>query len=215
MTEKKARAQEYDRLAKHYDQRLGLYARQTIEEAIQTAQLTGTEAILDTCCGTGELLQQVALAGHRGPLVGIDFSQTMLNVARRRLATYPHVVLKSSEVELLKFPNDYFHIAFNTNAFRYLVHPHQALEEIYRVLRPHGRLVLVDLTASSHLTQIWSFLRSRIRPSYQRIYHVDELAAMLRAAGFVISRHRRWRINLFWSVTLFEARKPAPAVHGA
>lgn len=211
MTEQAARAQEYDRIAKHYDERLGLYARQTIEEALGFANLSGIEAVLDTCCGTGELLQQIALAGHRGTLIGVDFSKTMLNVARRRLAGYPHVILKQTTVEHLQFPDAYFHVVFNTNAFRYLENQPQTLAEIYRVLRPHGRLILVDLTANSRLTRLWSFLRRQLAPTYQHVYRIEELEGLLQRTGFVVRRHKHWRVNLLWSVMLIEVHKPAPS----
>ncbi len=215
MTDQASRAQEYDRIARHYDERLGLYARETIEEAVRVANLSGVEAVLDTCCGTGELLQQIALANHRGPLVGIDFSQTMLNVAVRRLVNYPHVSLKPTPIESLGFPDGYFHIVFNTNAFRYLHQPKVALKEIYRVIRPHGRLILVDLMASSRITRLWHFIRRHIQPVYKNVYRFDELEEMLRSTGFIITRHKRWRVNLFWSVVLFEVHKPAPSARPA
>lgn len=202
---------DYERLARMADRRLGLYARETIDEAIEFAHLSGTEAVLDTCCGNGELLQYVALKGHRGPLVGVDFSPAILNVAALRLKTYATIVLKQEDIGALSQPSDYFHIVFNTNAFRYLKNPEASLSEFYRVLRPHGRLILVDLAATSWLMRVWVVLRRILRPTYRRLYWPEEISQYLHQAGFVLTRRKLWRVNLFWSVMLFEAQKPAPA----
>ncbi len=199
----------YDRIARLADQRLGLYSRETIDEAIRFAKLEGTEAILDTCCGNGELLQYIALSQHRGPLVGVDFSEAMLNVAVRRLKSYPAIALKQEDISHLSQPSDYFHLVFNTNAFHYLEDPSLSLGEFFRVLRPMGRLILVDLAANSRLTRIWAKLRRLIQPSYQQLYQPEDLQHYLEKTGFMITRRKLWRINLLWSVMLFEAQKPA------
>lgn len=205
------RMRDYERLSRHVDRRLALYAHETIAEALRLANLTGTEAVLDACCGTGDLLQLLALRGHRGPLIGVDFSEMMLNVARHRLRNYPNIILKTSNIFDLDAPSDYFHLIFNTNAFRYLDQPRAALAEFRRVLRPHGRLILVDLAANSRWTRAWTQLRRLIRPMHRTLYHIDELAELLRAAGFVVTRKKLWRVNLIWSVMLLEANNPAPA----
>lgn len=201
---------QYDRMAKLFDHRLGIYARQTIEEAVKSANLDGTEAILDACSGTGELLQRIALSEHRGPLIGIDFSQTMLNVAINRLRNYPNVILKLGSAEKLDLPSNYFHIVFNTNAFHYLKNPEGALAEFRRVLRPHGRLIITDLAANSRLTRLWSGLRHFFGPPHVHLYRMEELERLLRQSGFVVIRKKLWRVNLFWSVMLLVAQNPAP-----
>jgi ubiquinone/menaquinone biosynthesis C-methylase UbiE len=193
---------------------LALYARQVIGEALQLAELTGTEAVLDACCGTGELLQLIALREHRGTLIGVDFSETMLNVAANRLRNYPNVTLKHQRIENLQLPSDYFHIVFNTNAFHYLDEPEATLREFQRVLRPHGRLILTDLAANSRLTWLWSQARRIFRPTHARLYRLEEMIDYLRRQGFVVLRKRLLRINLLWSVMLIEAQNPAPGAKG-
>lgn len=204
------RARQYDRMTKLLDQRLGLYSRQTIDQAIKFASLTGTEAILDACSGTGELLQMVALSEHRGPIIGLDFSQAMLNVASSRLRQYGNIHLKLGRADKLDLPSNHFHVVFNTNAFHYIENPEAAIAEFRRVLRPHGRLILADLAANSRLTRIWSSLRKLFGPAHFRLYRIEEMVELLRKNGFVIVRKKYWRVNIFWSVMLLEAQNPAP-----
>lgn len=204
------RIKEYDRVAKHYDQRLGLYARQSLEEALRLANLRGTEAILDACCGTGELLQMIALSQHRGTMIGTDFSETMVNVAAHKLHQYENVTLKKGEITKLELPSDYFHTIFHTNAFRYLDNPQETIREFHRLLRPHGQLIFVDLAANSHLTRLWGKLRQVIRPTYQHLYRLEEAVNLIQAHKLTVVRKKLWRINLLWSMMLIEAQKPAP-----
>lgn len=201
------RVRDYDRLARVFDHRLGLYTRQTLEQALETAHLTGTEKVLDACCGTGELLQLMALHGHTGEILGIDFSETMLNVASRRVRDYPNVTLKQSDIRQIDAPRDHFQVVFHTNALHYLDNPRESMAELWRVLAPHGRLVLVDLAANSRLTRFWTILRRLVRPVYRKTYQVEEVTELLRKAGFAVMRKRVSRINLFWSVMLIEAQK--------
>jgi len=207
------RVRQYDQMEKYFDARMGLYARQTITEAVTLAKLSGTEAILDACSGTGELLQLIALNGHTGSLVGVDYSQEMLNVAMTRLRQYPNITLKLGPTEHLKFPDRHFEVVFTTNALHYLEHPLEAFEEYRRVLRSHGRLIVADLAANSRLTRLWSSFRRFFGPAHHvHLYRAEEVIDLLRASGFVIVRKKIWRVNLFWSVMLFEAQNPAPTV---
>lgn len=204
------RIRDYDRIAKLFDHRLGFYTRQTIDEAVRIARLTGNERILDACCGTGELLQLLGLAGHRGQITGIDFSDTMLNVAARRLAPYKNIEIKRGHVTHVDIAANEVDVIFNTNAFHYLNDPNAVLREFERVLKPHGRLIMVDLAATTQLTRLWLGLRRLFRPSYHRVYRSEELAKLLTDNKFTIVRRKQWRINLLWSVMLFEVQKPAP-----
>ncbi|MBI4175547.1 class I SAM-dependent methyltransferase [Candidatus Berkelbacteria bacterium] len=201
---------DYDRLARLFDQRLGLYARQTIEQALALARLEGTEAVLDACSGTGELLQLIALQGHRGPVFGADFSETMVHAAEHRLRAYPNITIRHERIEAMTLPSDSFHVIFNTNVLHYLEHPQEIFTEFYRLLRPHGRLIVADLAANSVWMRLWSTLRRFIRPTYQHLYQIEEAQRLLEEAGFTIVSRRLFKVTGVWSVMLLEAQRPAP-----
>lgn len=106
--------------------------------------------VLDLCCGPGELaLNVMRLADYDVEVVGLDYSRPMLDIAAKKaapLARKPSFV--QGEAADMPFPNEYFDCTGISFAFRNLtyknplVHCHVA--EILRVLRPEGRLVIVE-----------------------------------------------------------------------
>jgi ubiquinone/menaquinone biosynthesis C-methylase UbiE len=98
---------------------------------------------LDTGCGTGFLSFELAARGHR--VTGVDFATAMLTEARRKAAqqNFP-VRFEEADAERLPFPSATFDLAISRHVLWTLPHPEAALDEWIRVLRPGGRLVVID-----------------------------------------------------------------------
>ena len=105
---------------------------------------------IDVCCGTGDLALLLArYAGPRGRVVGIDFSEEMLRVARRKAAAAGlgiSVTFALGDAEALGLPDAAFDGAAVGFGIRNTVHPETALREIHRVLRPGGRLAILEFS---------------------------------------------------------------------
>jgi ubiquinone/menaquinone biosynthesis C-methylase UbiE len=94
---------------------------------------------LDAACGTG---RQAALLHELGcSTVGLDQSEPMLAIARSKL---PEVRFEVGDVEHLPFDDDQFDLAVVSLALCHLAHPDDAVDELARVLRPGGVLVITD-----------------------------------------------------------------------
>lgn len=115
--------------------------------AVRAAALRPGEVGLDVCCGTGDLLVGMASrVGPSGQAVGLDFAPGMLEIARRRARRrgLERVRLVCGDAEALPVADasvDAVTIAFG---LRNLTHPDRALREFHRVLRPAGRLVVLE-----------------------------------------------------------------------
>ncbi len=99
--------------------------------------------VLDAGCGTGFLSFELAARGHR--VTGVDFAPAMLAEARRKAAEHEIPVrFEEADAEQLTFPSRSFDLAISRHLLWTLPHPEAAIDEWIRVLRPGGRLVVVD-----------------------------------------------------------------------
>ena len=139
---------------------------------------TGGRAV-DICCGTGDLALLLArCVGPRGEVWGVDFSPEMLQVARRRArAAGLDTICRFAQGDAmaLAFGNMTFDAATVGFGIRNVIHPERALEEIRRVLRPDGRLAVLE------------FSRPRSR-TIRRLYDLYSFT-LLPWVGRLVSRH--------------------------
>jgi demethylmenaquinone methyltransferase/2-methoxy-6-polyprenyl-1,4-benzoquinol methylase len=134
----------FDRIAPVYDamNRLmtaGLDRRWRDETA--AAAVRPGDRVLDVCCGTGDLALAAAKAG--GKVSGLDFSERMLERAQR----------KSHEIEwvdgdalALPFTDSSFDAATIGFGLRNLANAERGLAELRRILRPGGRVAILEIT---------------------------------------------------------------------
>ncbi len=105
---------------------------------------------LDVCCGTGDLALSLARrVGPRGRVLGIDLSEEMLGIACRRAAAAGLAAVcrfTLGDAEALAAPDGVFDAATVGFGIRNVVHPEVALREIRRVLRPGGRLAVLEFS---------------------------------------------------------------------
>lgn len=106
------------------------------------------EAVLDLGCGTGfDAFVAARLVGAAGRVVGIDLSPEMLAVAKagQAEAGFPQVEFREAAVEVLPFADRSFDIALSNGVLNLVPDKPAALREIFRVLRPGGRLQACDI----------------------------------------------------------------------
>ena len=112
---------------------------------LKALALAQGESVLDAGCGTGLLLEQQALAvGAAGRAEGIDYSDDMLEHAADRCADMPQVHLQQGSVEALPFEDASFDALSCTQTLLYVDELDQALREFYRVLKPGGRIAVLE-----------------------------------------------------------------------
>ena len=107
--------------------------------------LQAGEQVLDAGCGTGLLLEQMANSvGDSGRVVGVDYSPDMLDMARHRCRDLGNVELRQGSVEQLDFEQERFDVVSCTQTLLYVAQVETALGEIHRVLKPHGRVGIIE-----------------------------------------------------------------------
>nr|NIP44379.1 class I SAM-dependent methyltransferase [candidate division Zixibacteria bacterium]NIR67564.1 class I SAM-dependent methyltransferase [candidate division Zixibacteria bacterium]NIS16534.1 class I SAM-dependent methyltransferase [candidate division Zixibacteria bacterium]NIS48824.1 class I SAM-dependent methyltransferase [candidate division Zixibacteria bacterium]NIT52903.1 class I SAM-dependent methyltransferase [candidate division Zixibacteria bacterium] len=107
------------------------------------AQIDGR--ILDVAAGRGASLRyMIENIGDFEQAVGIDFSEKNLSQAREQFND-KRVVFRQMHAEELQFDDNRFNLAAIFNSLHHLDHPRKALEEMYRVLKPGGLLLVSEM----------------------------------------------------------------------
>jgi arsenite methyltransferase len=116
-------------------------------EVLRLLGLTAGEAVLDIGSGPGLLATEMAQAvGPTGRVCGIDVSDSMLTLARARAvpAGSAPVEYRRGGVDAMPYPDGSFDAAVCTQVLEYVADIPAALAEAWRVLRPGGRLLVMD-----------------------------------------------------------------------
>lgn len=203
-------AARYDLLNHLLSGGVDLYWRRKAIAALQDLQ---PKRILDVATGTADL----AIAALRlGPsaVVGVDIAENMLAVGREKLTRRRLdgvITLQSGEAEHLAFPDGSFDASIVAFGARNFADLSQGLREMCRVLRPGGRIMVLEFSRPSAFPfkQLYFFYFRRILPIVGRIISKDPGAytylpdtvmkfpegdgflAILRAAGFRTVRQER------------------------
>jgi SAM-dependent methyltransferase len=113
-------------------------------EALRALALRPGERVLDIGCGPGFLASEIAAAvGPSGSVRAIDASESMLELSRRRCAEQPWVTVECGDAAKLGFPDAAFDVAVSVQVHEYVREIAGALSELFRVLRPGGRVLMV------------------------------------------------------------------------
>jgi demethylmenaquinone methyltransferase / 2-methoxy-6-polyprenyl-1,4-benzoquinol methylase len=202
----------FDRITPAYDRMnrlmsLGMYGSWRAL-AVRASGVAPGDPALDVCCGTGDLaIELLDAVSTRGRVVGLDFSEAMLDAARR----------KSSQIEwvrgdalALPFGDGEFAAATIGFGMRNLADPLRGFAELARVVRPGGRVVCLELTDppawAAPFARLWTDravpvlgrLVARETDAYRylpasvhRFPPADQLAAVMGRAGLRRVRYRR------------------------
>jgi ubiquinone/menaquinone biosynthesis C-methylase UbiE len=158
------------------------------EKAIQRASIQDGQAVLEVAVGTGLTFLEILKANPNGENVGIDLTPAMLEKARRQAARSGAVNYKltTGDAYDLQFPDRHFNLVMNNYMFDLL--PEQdfltVLTEFKRVLKPGGRLVLVNMTRGERFYQkFWEGVY-KFNPRWLGGCRGVLLRDKLKAAGF-------------------------------
>ena len=181
----------YDGIAVIYDNRYDRARGRDYHNHISRQVLTSLPKggfLLDVGCGTGLFLKRYVDNGGSG--IGLDISPKMIAEARRRL---PGSEFTVGTAEELPFCDETFDAVASLLAFSYLKHPDQMLTEVYRVLRPGGRVAICTLgrnvltsmvPAIYRLGETFKVRKIGMGDFGERYYNEKEMAALFGGAGF-------------------------------
>ena len=220
----------FDRIAGVYDlmntaMTAGLHHRWR-ERTADRAELSAGDAALDVCCGTGDLALELARrVGPGGRVVGCDFSERMLELARTKAdGASAGVGFEWADALELPYRDGEFDAVTVGFGVRNLADLDLGLREMARVLKPGGRLAILEITQPQRppLSTFFSIWFDRLVPrlgtlagdrdaytylpeSVKRFPSPEGLAGRLDAAGF---ERIRWTVLAGGIIAIHSGVKP-------
>ena len=203
----------FDRIASVYDlmntaMTAGLHHRWRAR-AVERVSLRPGDVALDVCCGTGDLTLELARAvAPGGRVVGCDFSERMLELARAKAGGFDSVSFELADALELPYDDASFDAVTVGFGVRNLSDPGRGIEEMARVARPGGGVVVLEITQPRRppLSTFYSLWFDRLVPrlgalagdagaytylpeSVRRFPTPESLAGLMAGAGLVEVRY--------------------------
>lgn len=168
-------------LGKYISKKLLKMNATTNDWVIENCEIKSSDQVLELGYGPGYAIEKIVSKLDKGKVYGIDFSKLMLKHASRRNRKHIQtgkVELFTGSVGNMPFQNSQFDIVFGVNIVYFWSNPVKEINEIFRVLKPEGRLVLYHTDKES--------LR-KIPVATDKVftgYTAEELETLLSAQGF-------------------------------
>lgn len=175
-------------------------------------------AILDVACGTGDFTIEIAKKAAEGSrITGIDLSEGMMKVGREKIeAAGLQATLEAGDCEALTYADNTFHrisVGFGVRNFEHL---ELGLSQMHRVLKPGGKLVILELSVPTNPFIRWCYklyflnilpaiggMVSGNRGAYEylpaSVLHFpapDKFTAMMYEAGFAEVKHKAFTFGI-------------------
>jgi ubiquinone/menaquinone biosynthesis C-methylase UbiE len=186
----------FSRLYDRYNA-IGGFGQAFRRRIVDEAELKPGETVLDCGCGTGTL---AVIAGERvgpnGAVHGIDLSPDQLAIAREKAnGGNLHIGFHEGSIDELPFPDNSFDAVFSTLMIHHVPTDvkRAAFREMHRVLKPGGKIVIVDFGPPKH---IWGwvlfapFVLMFLCMSNTRDNLLNRLPEMMSSSGLRVTDHR-------------------------
>jgi len=181
----------WDSRAETYDTRFS-FTRWTQRKLVSLLQLGDNPYLLDLACGTGWALRYAAnRTNGQGEFYGVDNSSKMIAQAQAKSQSCGSLHFYKARVEALPFDDDFFHVVMSSNAFHHFSNPEKALREANRVLKPKGKLYILDITANNAFMRLVDRFSRKVEPAHVKLYSTKEFQALFERAGLCYITSKR------------------------
>lgn len=184
----------WDRYAARYDRDIGFFERVQFGGGREWVCSQAAGAVLEVAIGTG---RNLPFYPHDIRLAGLDLSPAMLEIARARATELGREVdLHEGDAQALRFDDASFDTVVCTLGLCGVPDERGAIAEMHRVLRPGGKLLLLDHVGSHH--RVVRFGQSLIEKLSMRMcgdYQTRRPLPLVEQAGFVVQRQERLKLG--------------------
>ena len=198
---------QYDQIARIYDQRWKTYVENTLNFLGQWADIPPQATVLDLACGTGEFERLLLQDNPNQQILGIDISAEMLAIAQQKLHHYPSAKFEPGSATNIPLTTEQVDVVVCANSFHYFDQPIDALVEMKRVLKPDGKIVILDWCRDFLLCRFCDAVLKLIDPAHQQCYTQKEFHEFFSSAQLNVQAATKKRFGLVWGLMVATATK--------
>lgn len=159
------------------------------------------ETLLDAGCATGPMLSLLTEEYPDKEYVGLDLSPKMIEVAKTKNLTNTRFI--EGDCESMPFDDNSFDIIINSQSYHHYPNPQAFFKEVYRVLKPGGKLILRDNTASKAILYLMNTIGMKIANMTGhgdvKASSIEEVQEYCKIAGLTvkeIKQDKKFRLHL-------------------
>jgi len=177
----------FNQMAEGWDERFySPEMRERLPQLVSLFQLQKGAKILDVGAGTGGIIPYLLEAiGPEGSIWAIDFAEEMVKIGRKKFLEESRVIFEVASVEDLPYKDRFFDQVVCFGAFPHFEDKAKALEEMARVLKPRGTLVIAHALSS---TALRNHHQNCAPVSRDFLPEEGEMRSLLERAGFQVKR---------------------------
>jgi ubiquinone/menaquinone biosynthesis C-methylase UbiE len=177
----------FNQMAEGWDERFYTHEmRERLPQLVSLFQLQRGAKILDVGAGTGGIIPYLLEAiGPEGSLWAIDYAEEMVKIGRNKFQKESRVIFELASVEDLPYKNRFFDQIACFGAFPHFEDKRMALEEMNRVLKSQGTLIIAHALSSVALR---SHHQNCAPVSKDFLPEEGEMRSLLERAGFQLNR---------------------------
>jgi ubiquinone/menaquinone biosynthesis C-methylase UbiE len=173
----------WDRRSETYDKKRFDYFRFMQRRTIIFANLKENQRFLDIGCGTGWAVGYAAnLVKEGGEAYGIDIAPKMVERAIENTRELKNVHFYQANAEELPFEDNFFDVIICTNSFHHYLKPLQVLAEMRRVLKPDGKIFILDITTDGFIAKMMDRRNRKREPEHVKYYSTREFKSFFAEA---------------------------------
>ena len=163
-----------------YDDKKGAFVEEVESRlALDMLQVQPGMRVLDVGCGTGKFSLRLAQAGCQ--VTGVDVSEEMLDIARKKIADLDvDIRFLFMDAEDLEYGDDHFDAVVSMAALEFIPDTEAALEEMFRVTRPGGEILVGTINAQGE----WGKLYSSLPEDTDSVFHHARFKSMADLKGY-------------------------------
>jgi SAM-dependent methyltransferase len=167
-----------------------------IKTLVELSAVSGADTVLDVACGPGMVACE--FARYAESVTGIDITPAMIEEAGRRQQEkkLENVTWTVGDAVPLPFPDNSFSLVITRYSFHHLLDPRRALQEMIRVCKPGGRVLVADVAMPAEKAAAYDRLEILRDPSHTHALTHEEWDELFSASGLADCRKSGYGVDI-------------------